>query len=100
MAYGSISVKMRPLRLAFLVDPKDTAGVLQAIETASFLWGGSLNPIIPFYRKLPKTWEHLVKRDTTARSVLEGSLKLRRAGARQRVPTTFNILRHGSVPAG
>ncbi len=48
---------MRPLRVAFLVDPADHAGLYRAIELTSFLWGGSYNPIIPAYRRTPSKWE-------------------------------------------
>jgi hypothetical protein len=56
MASGSIRVKLRPLRLAFVIEPNDRGAVLKAIQTASSLWGGSYCPIVPYYRHLPRGW--------------------------------------------
>ena len=53
--FGSITVKSRPLRLAFLVPPERVA-LQKVIETNSTLWGGSYNPIIPLYKRPPAAW--------------------------------------------
>lgn len=74
MATGSLKIKLRPLRLAFLVRPSDKAAIATAIETTSFLWGGAYNPIIPVYHKLPRFWGRDSRRGITARSVLDGYL--------------------------
>jgi hypothetical protein len=74
MATGSLKIKLRPLRLAFLVRPSDKAAIATAIETTSFLWGGAFNPIIPVYHKLPRFWGRDSRRGITARSVLDGYL--------------------------
>lgn len=57
MARGSVTIRVRPIRVAFLVDPADRAGLYRAIELSTFLWGGSYNPIIPAYRRTPAKWE-------------------------------------------
>lgn len=56
MASGSVTIRVRPIRIALLVDPADRAGLYQAIELNSLLWGGSYNPIIPVYRRTPAQW--------------------------------------------
>jgi hypothetical protein len=56
MPFGSVTITLRPLRLAFLVDPSDKSGVLEAIQLNTFLWGGMFNPIVPVYRRTPKAW--------------------------------------------
>jgi hypothetical protein len=53
--FGDITVKCRPLRLAFLIPPDKTA-LRKAIQVNSTLWGGTYNPIIPLYAQVPKTW--------------------------------------------
>ncbi len=53
--FGDITVKCRPLRLAFLIPP-DKAALRKAIQVNSTLWGGTYNPIIPLYAQVPKTW--------------------------------------------
>jgi hypothetical protein len=76
MLSGSLKVKLRPLRLAFVVEPNDRASLLLAIQTTTFLWGGSYNPIIPFYRRLPNGWAGRrsgIK--STAKAVLDGYLE-------------------------
>lgn len=57
MASGTVTIKVRPLRVGFLVDPSDRPGLYRAIELSTFLWGGSHNPIIPTYRRTPARWE-------------------------------------------
>ena len=56
MASRTVKIRVRPLRVAFLVDPADRVGLYRAIELSSFLWGGSYNPIIPAYRRTPSKW--------------------------------------------
>jgi hypothetical protein len=74
MPLGSVNITLRPLRLAFLVDPADTSGVMEAIELNTFLWGGMFNPIVPVYRRTPKKWQSKFER-TTAREVSEGLIR-------------------------
>lgn len=75
MASGSLTVRVRPLRVAFLVDPSDRAGLLSAIEACTFLWGGSFNPIIPAYKRTPKRWEsHRVRKLPQPQEIITGYL--------------------------
>lgn len=53
---GSVNLKVRPLKIAFLVDPNKTKQVREAIRLSSSLWGGAYCPIITLYKKMPKTW--------------------------------------------
>ncbi len=72
---GTIHVKLRPLRLAFLVDPNDRSAVRTAIKTTTFLWGGMLNPLVPCYHRLPKQWaDYPASVRPTAKSVVQGYL--------------------------
>ena len=57
MIRGTVNVKLRPIKLAFLVNPEDKESLLKAIEINTFLWGGMYNPIIPTYKELPATWQ-------------------------------------------
>ena len=74
MPLGSLKVSLRPLRLAFLVDPADDAAVLRAIQTSTFLWGGAFNPIVPIFHRLPRTWKRERFDGVTPRAVLDGYL--------------------------
>lgn len=57
MIRGTVRVKLRPIKLAFLVNPADKFSLQQAIEINTFLWGGMYNPIIPTYKELPAAWQ-------------------------------------------
>lgn len=58
---GSIEVRTRPLRLAYLIDPDDTPQLRDAIRLSSSLWGGTFFPILPLYAELPENWEEPFK---------------------------------------
>ena len=57
MIRGTVETKLRPIKLAFLVNPEDRISLQQAIEINTFLWGGVYNPIIPTYKELPPEWQ-------------------------------------------
>jgi hypothetical protein len=56
MAFVNVNMRLRPLRLAYLVDPADKGAILRAIQVNTFLWGGAFNPIIPLFKRVPKAW--------------------------------------------
>src|SRR3972149_2888998 len=74
MAYGTINLRLRPIKFAFLVDPTDRDGLLEAIEINTFLWGGMFNPIIPAFRRLPKIWREIPFKNLNSKTILEGYL--------------------------
>ena len=75
MAHGTVNVRLRPIKLAFLVHPNDKASLRKAIEINTFLWGGMYNPIIPTYRRIPKRWgDRLLNNNPNAQDVLLGYL--------------------------
>jgi hypothetical protein len=49
----TVERRVRPLRLAFLIERDNRRQALEALETCSILWGGPLCPIIPVYRGTP-----------------------------------------------
>ena len=57
MPWGSLTIRVRPIRFAFLVDPSERKSLYRAIELCSVLWGGSYNPIIPVYKRTPSKWD-------------------------------------------
>jgi hypothetical protein len=75
MASGTLTIRVRPLRVGFLVDPADHVGLYQAIEMSTFLWGGNYNPIIPAYRRTPTKWDsHRVRRQPLPSDIIDGYL--------------------------
>ena len=73
MTSGNLDIKLRPLRLAFLIEGADKEGVLEAIRINTFLWGGSFNPIIPVFKRAPKPWQERFH-TVSAREMAEGLL--------------------------
>jgi hypothetical protein len=69
---GSIDIKTRPLKLAYLVDPNNGKQVRDAIRLSSTLWGGDYFPIIPLYRRMPTTWRGQPFKAPPAKSVILG----------------------------
>jgi len=74
MAYGTINIKLRPIKLAFLVDPNDKTALLEAIEINTFLWGGMFNPIIPTFKRIPKVWQNGPSKNLNSKKILKGYL--------------------------
>ncbi|MFA6187827.1 MAG: hypothetical protein WC680_00955 [Sulfuricurvum sp.] len=57
-----VDIKLRPIRFVFLVKPNDKKNILKIFQINTFLWGGKFNPIVPFFKQVPKWWskhEHL-----------------------------------------
>lgn len=72
----SASLKLRPTRIGFLIDPQDVASLRRIIQTCTCLWGGVFNPIIPVCRVLPEAWRdrhHLL--DPSPEDLAKGYLK-------------------------
>jgi len=67
---GSVDIKVRPVKLAYLVEPKNKEQVEEAIRLSSTLWGGVHFPIIPLYKRMPKTWKDPVKAPEAKKVIL------------------------------
>jgi hypothetical protein len=51
-----LNIKLRPIRFIFLVKPNDKKNILKIFQINTLLWGGKFNPIIPFFKRVPKWW--------------------------------------------
>lgn len=71
---SSINIKLRPVRLAFLVDLYDKISLLEAIKINTFLWGGVYNPIIPVFKHVPNIWEDRHLKHSNSQDILNGYL--------------------------
>ena len=69
---GTANIKVRPLKLALLVDPNNASQVREAIRLACSLWGGMFFPIIPVYKRMPASWRNEAIRPPPAKDVLQG----------------------------
>ena len=74
MTRGTVKVKLRPIKLAFLVNPKDKESLLKAIEINTFLWGGMYNPIIPTYKHSSSKWKDGPLKSPSPKSIVSGYL--------------------------
>lgn len=72
--FGSVNLKIRPIRLALLVDPGNAEQTRQAIQLASTLWGGAYFPIIVLHKRIPLTWREKYLRAPRAKDVVHGYL--------------------------
>ncbi len=70
--FGSADIKVRPVKLAYLVDPNNVLQVREAIRLSSSLWGGAFFPIIPLYRRMPATWRDKPFKAPPAKSAVLG----------------------------
>jgi hypothetical protein len=71
---GSIDIKTRPLKLAFLVDPYSVRQIREAIRLASTLWGGAYFPIIALHKRMPAAWRDGPLKAPLAKKVILGYL--------------------------
>src|SRR5262249_37174466 len=75
MAFGQVTLSLRPLKFEMLVNPEDRDALLQAVRLNLFLWGGLQNPIIPVYRELPTIWSDRPLRPLSTHEVIRGYIR-------------------------
>src|SRR6266852_8781591 len=68
----SATVRVRPLRFAFAVEPKDKASLQRIFEVNSSLWGGVFNFIIPLFRQVPSRYREKYLKAPPAKAILKG----------------------------
>ena len=66
------TVRVRPLRFAFVVEPKDKAGLQRIFETNSALWGGVFNFIVPLFKQVPQRYREKYFKTIPAKAILKG----------------------------
>lgn len=71
---GSANIKVRPLKLALMVDPNNASQVREAIRLACSLWGGMYFPIIPVHKRMPASWRVGALKAPLAADVVQGCL--------------------------
>lgn len=70
--FGSIDVRTRPIRIAYLVDPNNAEQVRGAIRLSATLWGGVYFPIIQLHKRMPATWREKPLKAPAAERVIQG----------------------------
>lgn len=66
-----VSIRLRPIRFAFLVRPTDSIKLQRIFEVNTCLWGGMYNPIIPYFKKVPNWWDRNSKNFYSARKIID-----------------------------
>lgn len=74
MSHISAVVRLRPIRFAFIVRPDDKKRVLQIFQINTCLWGGKYNPIVPYFKRVPKWWDRNGHNFETAAQIINGYL--------------------------
>ncbi len=75
MAELSAVVRLRPARIALLVNPRDRAAVVKFMRISACMWGGEYNPIIPVFRKPPRAWAAEFPGDITGLEIARGYIQ-------------------------
>lgn len=71
----TVDRRLRPIRLAFLLKPNDTASLLRVLEVNTCLWGGCFNAIVPIYARTPQRFSDPPFRAPAARDMARGYLE-------------------------
>jgi hypothetical protein len=50
------SLRLRPTRIGFLIDPNDLESLRRIFQVCTCSWGGVFNPIIPVCSVIPEVW--------------------------------------------
>lgn len=75
MASIKILQKLRPLKFAYVIKPRDFSTLDKVVRLNTFLWGGRYNPVFPLYKKTPSSFRekhHLLPK---ASELLEGNMR-------------------------
>src|SRR5215470_7589198 len=71
-AVPSASIRIRPIRFGFLVDPRDRRVLRQVLQLNSCLWGGVYNYLLPVPKRAPSRY-----RDYTFTELGQGLIRLK-----------------------
>jgi len=74
MSHVSTTVRLRPVRFAYVVRPDDGKHALEIFRINTCLWGGKYNPIIPYFKQVPRWWDRHGFRVETAAQIINGYL--------------------------
>lgn len=66
------TIRVRPLRFVFAVEPKDKANLQRIFEINSSLWGGVFNFIIPLFKQVPGRYREKYFKTIPAKTMLKG----------------------------
>ena len=68
-------LKLRPIRIGFLVRPSDLSSLRKVFQICSCMWGGMYNPIIPVSRSRPAAWRQGYRNRPSGRQLAMGYVR-------------------------
>jgi hypothetical protein len=75
MAFGDVTITLRPIKFAFVVNPVERGILDRVVRATLFQWGGLHNPIVPTYGRLPRYWSEPTRRLPSA-EICKGYLRM------------------------
>ena len=66
------SIRIRPIRFGFLVNPQDRTALRQVFRLNTVLWGGVYNFIIPAFKKTPQRYSDRPFKTPSANEMVNG----------------------------
>ena len=72
MPIEKAKIRIRPLRLGFVVDPRDVNTLRKVLQVNACLWGGVYNFIIPAFKKTPRRYQDKPFPTPSARNLING----------------------------
>lgn len=70
----TIERRLRPERIAVVVDPRSIEQVQRAVAFHSGVWGGACSPIVPALRRRPRWWTDFPLRELNGPAITAGYL--------------------------
>jgi hypothetical protein len=71
----SAQVRIRPFRLAFLVELRDRKALQRVFEMNSSLWGGVFNYITPLFKTVPARYKQEYQKTISAKRMINGFIE-------------------------
>ena len=68
----SARIRLRPTRIALLVQPTSLPAIRKFMRICACLWGGAYNPIVPVFRSRPKEWRPETPDSLTGAEIARG----------------------------
>jgi len=71
-----VSIRLRPIRFAFLVQPniENKSNIQRIFQINTCLWGGMYNPIIPYFERVPSWWSRDERHYQKPQQIIDGYL--------------------------
>lgn len=68
-------LRLRPIRIGFLLRPTDKRSLRRIMQLCTCLWGGTYNPMIPVCRVLPRAWRQDPYDRVTGKALTQGYIR-------------------------